>query len=55
MMDEVGIHTGIDLQALIDVALRLEAILGRTLPGQVMKAGPRLKLHPTEEMSAALG
>ena len=35
-----GIETGIDLDALIDVAKWLEGQLGRELEGQVYKAGP---------------
>jgi len=31
---------------LIEVAKRLEEVIGRELPGQVMKAGQRLDLHP---------
>lgn len=46
MLHELGIHTGIDLKALIKVAKKLEETLGRPLPGQVMKAGLRLNLHP---------
>jgi hydroxymethylglutaryl-CoA lyase/(R)-citramalyl-CoA lyase len=34
-----GVETGIDLEALIDVATWLESILGRELEGQVYKAG----------------
>ena len=34
-----GIDTGIDLDALIEVAVWLEGILGRELPGQVYRAG----------------
>lgn len=41
MLEEMGCDTGIDLMQLIAAAKRLEAILGRTLPGQVMKSGPR--------------
>ncbi len=41
MLEDMGCDTGIDLMKLIAAALRLEAILGRTLPGQVMKSGPR--------------
>ena len=41
MLEDMGCDTGIDLMKLIDAALRLEAVLGRTLPGQVMKSGPR--------------
>jgi len=43
LLEESGFDTGIDLDALIRVAQRVEAIVGRTLPGQVMKAGPRLR------------
>ena len=45
MLHEIGLESGIDLPALISVALRVEAEFGRVLPGQVMKAGPRLRLH----------
>jgi hydroxymethylglutaryl-CoA lyase len=46
MLEEMGIDTGIDLDALIAAARELERTLGRTLPGQVMKAGKRSQLHP---------
>jgi hydroxymethylglutaryl-CoA lyase len=42
LLHELGIETGIDLDALIQASKRLEAVLGQTLPGQVMKSGPRL-------------
>lgn len=35
----MGYESGIDLDALIEVAHRVEAVIGRELPGQVMKAG----------------
>jgi hydroxymethylglutaryl-CoA lyase len=41
MLHEMGLDTGIDLDRLIDAARAAERILGRELPGQVMKAGPR--------------
>ena len=41
MLEDMGIATGIDLEAVIRAALRLEKILGKMLPGQVMKSGPR--------------
>lgn len=41
MLSDMGIDTGIDLQKIIAAARLLEQILGRTLPGQVMKSGPR--------------
>lgn len=39
MFDSMGISTGLDVSALIEAARILEKILGRTLPGQVMKSG----------------
>jgi hydroxymethylglutaryl-CoA lyase len=41
MLEDMGFDTGIDLMKIIAAALRLESILGRILPGQVMKSGPR--------------
>jgi len=41
MLSEMGINTGIDLNAIIKAAFLLEKTLGYTLPGQVMKRGPR--------------
>ena len=41
MLEDMGVGTGIDLEALIKASLRLEKIIGTTLPGQVMKSGPR--------------
>jgi len=45
MLHEMGYATAIDLERLIDVARLAQGILGRELPGQVMKAGPRWQLH----------
>ena len=41
MLDDMGIATGVDLSALIDCAHLAQDIVGRELPGQVMRAGPR--------------
>ena len=41
MLHEMGIETGINLDALLGCANRMSEILGSELPGQVMKAGPR--------------
>ncbi|MBS3809933.1 MAG: hydroxymethylglutaryl-CoA lyase [Desulfobacterales bacterium] len=40
MLESMGVDTGMDLAALIEVARLLEKILARPLPGQVMKSGP---------------
>jgi len=52
-LHEMGYDTGIDLQALTQVALDLERALGRELPGQVMRAGPRGRLHPLGSVRTA--
>jgi hydroxymethylglutaryl-CoA lyase len=39
MCHELGIETGIDLEALLDVARRAERLVGRELPGKAMKSG----------------
>ncbi len=41
MLEDMGYDTGLDLIKLIGAARDLEEILGQTLPGQVMKSGPR--------------
>ena len=41
LLTEMGIDTGVDLDRVITAARRMEKILGRKLPGQVMKSGPR--------------
>jgi hydroxymethylglutaryl-CoA lyase len=45
MLEEMGYTTGVDLPRLIGAARLAQEILGRELPGQVMKAGPRWQLH----------
>ena len=54
----MGYETGINLDGLIEVSKRVQEIIGRELPGQVMKAGQwdrRYKVpHTVEERLAAL-
>ena len=44
MVEDLGIATGISLGSLIAAAHLAEQIVGRRLPGQVMRAGPRTQL-----------
>jgi hydroxymethylglutaryl-CoA lyase len=55
LLEESGFDTGIDLDALIAVARRVEEIIGRPLPGQVMKAGPRLHKYSLDDTRRAVG
>jgi hydroxymethylglutaryl-CoA lyase len=51
MFMEMGIETGIDLDALIDNAKQLEKQLGHQLPGQIIKSGKTMDLHPIPSQS----
>ena len=55
MLHEMNIDTGIDLQSLMAIANQVESIVGHDLPGQVMKAGPRLDLHSMTSVATAQG
>jgi hydroxymethylglutaryl-CoA lyase len=43
MVEDMGIGTGIDLAAMIEAAADAERIIGRQLPSQVLRAGPRTR------------
>ena len=55
LLEECGVETGIDLEAAIAAAKAVERAVGRSLPGQVMKAGPRSRLHPLDAVATATG
>jgi hydroxymethylglutaryl-CoA lyase len=43
MVEDMGVGTGVDLEALIDAAATAERIVGRTLPSRVLWAAPRTR------------
>ena len=45
-LDLMGYDCGVDLAQLVAAAARLPALIGHELPGQIVKAGRRLDLHP---------
>ena len=45
MVEDMGIETGIDLDAMIAAAAEAEKLVGRTLPSQVLRAGPRSRTY----------
>lgn len=55
LLEESGFDTGVDLEALIEVARGVEALIGRPLPGQVMKAGVRLRKYSPDAARRAVG
>ncbi|MBV9095900.1 MAG: hydroxymethylglutaryl-CoA lyase [Streptosporangiaceae bacterium] len=46
MAEDMGVATGIDTDAMIAVAGQAERLIGRTLPSQVLRAGPRTRTIP---------
>jgi hydroxymethylglutaryl-CoA lyase len=46
MVEDMGVATGVDLKAMIDAAATAERLVGRTLPSQVLRAGPRTRRSP---------
>ena len=54
-LHELGIETGIDLGRLIGIARSVEEAVGHEVPGQVMKAGPRLQLAAPDACARAVG
>ena len=55
LLEEGGYRTGVDLGALIDAAQLAQEVIGRSLPGQVMKAGPRLRRYDPDATRTATG
>ena len=43
MVEDMGVATGIDLEAMIEAAADAERVIGRQLPSQVLRAGPRTR------------
>jgi hydroxymethylglutaryl-CoA lyase len=46
LFHEIGLSTGLDLEALIDLSRRLPDLVGHVVPGQVAKAGRAQDLYP---------
>ena len=49
----MGVQTGIDLDRLVGVSRRVQEIVGRALPGQIVKAGPSTRKYPVPDTVAA--
>ena len=43
MVEDMGVATGIDLEAMIEAAADAARVIGRQLPSQVLRAGPRTR------------
>src|SRR5438067_11978501 len=49
----MGVETGINLDTLVAVSRRVQEIVGRTLPGQIVKAGKSDRRYPLPDGVAA--
>jgi hydroxymethylglutaryl-CoA lyase len=49
MLQDMGFDTGVDLDKLLAASVKIPAIVGHDVPGQVMKAGKTMHLHPVPE------
>ena len=43
MVEDLGVATGVDLEELLDVSAAAERMIGRQLPSQTLRAGPRTR------------
>src|SRR4051812_9253466 len=48
----MGVETGIDLDRLLAASRRVQAVVGRALPGQIVKAGPSTRRYPVPDSVA---
>jgi hydroxymethylglutaryl-CoA lyase len=55
LLNESGYDTGVDLDAMISAAKLAQDIIGRELPGQVIKSGPRLRRYDPGVTATAAG
>ncbi|AHM04548.1 Hydroxymethylglutaryl-CoA lyase [Roseibacterium elongatum DSM 19469] len=55
LLQESGYESGVDLDKIIAAATLTQEVIGRPLPGQVLKAGPRLKRHDPDLTVTAAG
>ena len=51
MVEDMGVATGIDLEAMIAAAAQAEGIVGRTLPSQVLRACLRTRTIPLTQIA----
>ncbi|MGB3288955.1 MAG: hydroxymethylglutaryl-CoA lyase [Burkholderiaceae bacterium] len=46
MLELMGYGTGVDLDGILRISAGLPELVGHDIPSQILKAGPRLTLHP---------
>lgn len=55
LLHECGIETGVDAAAVAEAAAWMEGVMGRKLPGQAARAGPRLRTSALDSVATACG
>ena len=55
MLELEGYDTGVDLARLLEVSAMLPGLIGHDVPSQLLKAGPRSKLHPAPAYVGEIG
>jgi hydroxymethylglutaryl-CoA lyase len=53
MVEDMGVATGVDLAAMINAAAEAERMVGHQLPSQVLRAGPRTRRTPLEDVACS--
>ena len=51
-LQAMGVDTGIDLDRLLTASRRVQEVIGRALPGQIVKAGPSTRRYPVPDSVA---
>jgi hydroxymethylglutaryl-CoA lyase len=46
---DMGYDTGVNIDRLLAAAVKIPGVVGHDVPGQVMKAGKTMHLHPAPE------
>lgn len=52
MLELMGYDTGVDLGSILSLSASLPKLVGHDIPSQILKAGPRLTLHPTPALDS---
>jgi hydroxymethylglutaryl-CoA lyase len=53
MLEDMGVATGVNIDMLLDVAALAQRYVGKELPSNVLRAGPRTRLTPLDYAGAA--
>ena len=49
MLNDMGVNSGVDLDLLLAIAVKIPAVVGHDVAGQIVKAGKTMHLHMVPE------